>query len=90
MLIRETARTAMRSLLSNRMRTALTALGMVIGVAAVVAVLAIGEGAQASVANQIRALGANLLYIRPANRTNGPVRSNFYNVQKKNHSRSFF
>jgi len=75
MLIRETARTAMRSLLSNRMRTALTALGMVIGVAAVVAVLAIGEGAQASVANQIRALGANLLYIRPSNRTNGPVRS---------------
>ncbi|MCA9574180.1 MAG: ABC transporter permease [Polyangiales bacterium] len=75
MLVRETVRTALRSLLSNRMRTALTGLGMVIGVAAVVAVLAIGEGAQANVANQIRALGANLLYLRPSYRTNGPVRS---------------
>ena len=64
MMLRETARSALRSLASNRLRTALTALGMVIGVAAVVAVLAIGEGAQASVTNQIRALGANLLYIR--------------------------
>ena len=75
MLFRETVRTALRSLLTNRMRTALTALGMVIGVAAVVAVLAIGEGAQASVADQIRSLGANLLYVRPAYRTDGPVRS---------------
>jgi putative ABC transport system permease protein len=48
---------------------------MVIGVAAVVAVLSIGEGAQASVANQIRSLGANLLYVRPSYRSNGPVRS---------------
>ena len=66
MLIRETVRTALRSLAQNRVRTALTALGMVIGVAAVVAVLAIGEGAQSSVEGSIRALGTNLLYVRPA------------------------
>src|SRR5690349_12597538 len=65
MLIGETVRTAVRSLASNRLRTALTALGMIIGVAAVIAVLAVGEGAQASVEGHIRALGTNLLYVRP-------------------------
>lgn len=75
MLIRETIRTAIRSLAQNRMRTSLTALGMVIGVAAVVAVLAIGEGAQASVEGRIRALGTNLLYVRPAFGGVGGVRT---------------
>ncbi len=75
MLIRETMRTAVRSLAQNRMRTTLTALGMVIGVAAVVAVLAVGEGAQASVAGRIRALGTNLLYVRPAFGRSGAVRT---------------
>ena len=75
MLIRETFRTAIRSLAQNRMRTSLTALGMVIGVAAVVAVLAIGEGAQSSVEGSIRALGTNLLYVRPSFGRSGGVRS---------------
>jgi putative ABC transport system permease protein len=75
MLIRETLRTAWRSLTSNRLRTALTGLGMVIGVGAVVAVLAVGEGAQASVETRIRALGTNLLYVRPGFGRMGPVRS---------------
>ena len=74
MVIRETLRTAWRSLAQNRLRTALTALGMIIGVTAVVAVLAIGEGAKASVEGRIRALGTNLLTIRPA-RATGAVRS---------------
>jgi putative ABC transport system permease protein len=74
MLIGETVRTAVRSLASNRMRTALTALGMIIGVAAVIAVLAVGEGAQASVEGRIRALGTNLLYVRPGS-GGGRVRS---------------
>ncbi len=74
MVIRETLRTAWRSLAQNRLRTALTALGMIIGVTAVVAVLAIGEGAKASVEGRIRALGTNLLTIRPA-RASGAVRS---------------
>jgi putative ABC transport system permease protein len=73
-LIHETARTAWRSLAQNRLRTALTALGMIIGVTAVIAVLAIGEGAKASVEGRIRALGSNLLTVRPE-RAQGAVRS---------------
>ncbi|MCC6521883.1 MAG: ABC transporter permease [Polyangiaceae bacterium] len=75
MLVRETARSAWRSLASNRMRTALTALGMVIGVAAVVAVLAVGEGASASVTDRIRSLGSNLLTVRPGDARSGGVRT---------------
>ncbi len=74
MLLHETVRSAWRSLSSNRLRTGLTALGMIIGVAAVVSVLAIGEGAKASVEGRIRALGSNLLTVRPARGT-GPVRT---------------
>ncbi len=75
MLIRETARSAFRSLAANRLRTALTALGMIIGVASVVAVLAIGEGASASVQARIRALGSNLLMIRPGSAAQHGVHS---------------
>ncbi len=75
MLIRETVRSAARSLASNRVRTALTALGMVIGVASVVAVLAVGEGAQSSVEGRIRALGTNLVYVRPSFGRTGSVRT---------------
>jgi putative ABC transport system permease protein len=75
MLVKETFRTAWRSLVSNRLRTALTALGMVIGVAAVVAVLAVGEGAKANVEGRVRSLGTNLVTIRPARGRTGVVRS---------------
>lgn len=74
MIIRETMRTAMRSLLSNRLRTVLTALGMVIGVAAVIAVLAIGEGAKADVEGRIRSMGSNLMTVRPGAGGYGAVR----------------
>ena len=74
MMIGETMRTAWRSLSSNRLRTALTALGMVIGVAAVVAVLSVGEGAQASVAGRIRSMGSNLVTVRPGQARAGGVR----------------
>jgi putative ABC transport system permease protein len=65
MLIRETAKSAWRSLASNRLRTWLTMLGMIIGTGAVVAVLGIGEGAKSSVEGRIRSLGSNLLMVRP-------------------------
>jgi putative ABC transport system permease protein len=74
-LVRETIRTAWRSLASNGLRTALTALGMVIGVAAVVSVLAIGEGARQQVEGRIRSLGSNLLTIRPGSGERGGIRS---------------
>ncbi len=55
---------ALRSLLSNRMRTALTVLGIVIGVASVVAMLAIGEGAKRQVIERIEAMGTDLLSVK--------------------------
>ncbi len=61
----QTLMVALRSLRLNPLRSILTMLGMVIGVASVVTVLAIGSGAQSQVAKQIRAVGANVLMINP-------------------------
>jgi macrolide transport system ATP-binding/permease protein len=61
----EAAKTALRSLRGNMFRTALTMLGIVIGVAAVVAMLAVGQGSQEKVLDQMRAMGTNILSIRP-------------------------
>jgi putative ABC transport system permease protein len=58
-------REALESLLSNKLRSALTVLGIVIGVAAVIAMLAIGRGAEASINDQINSIGTNLIYIMP-------------------------
>jgi putative ABC transport system permease protein len=71
----ETAKSAWRSLASNRLRTLLTMLGMIIGTGAVVAVLGIGEGARTSVEGRIRSLGSNLLTVRPGSAKSGNVRS---------------
>ncbi len=54
---------AITSLLSNRMRTFLTMLGIVIGVAAVISMMAIGNGAQASITSSIEAMGTNLIFV---------------------------
>ena len=75
MLFWEILRTAIRALAGNRLRTVLTTLGMIIGVAAVVSMLAIGEGARAGVESHIRSLGTNLLTVRAGANTRGPVRS---------------
>ena len=72
---RETIRTAFSSLAGNRVRTLLMALGTVIGVAAVIVVLGVGQGARASVEGRIRSLGANLVSIRPEWAQTGAVRS---------------
>ncbi len=61
----ESARIALRSLAANKMRSALTMLGIIIGVMAVIAMLSIGRGAQAAITNQINSIGTNLLYVRP-------------------------
>lgn len=61
----ESAKTALRSLQANLFRTALTLLGIVIGVAAVVTMLAVGQGSQAQVLAQMRAMGTDILSIRP-------------------------
>lgn len=61
--LKETALTAFDALLSNKLRTSLAVLGIVIGIAAVVALIALGQGAQMSVTERIAATGSNLLTI---------------------------
>jgi macrolide transport system ATP-binding/permease protein len=61
----EAVQTAMRSLRVNMFRTALTLLGIVIGVASVVTMLAVGNGSSEKVVSQISAMGTNMLSIRP-------------------------
>jgi len=56
-------RMALRSIFKNKMRTALTMLGIVIGVGAVIVMVAIGNGAQAQIKNQISGLGTNLIVV---------------------------
>ena len=63
--ISEAVRMAGRALKANLFRTVLTLLGIVIGVASVVAMLAVGNGARESVVERISAMGTNLLSIRP-------------------------
>ncbi len=65
---------ATKSILKSRMRSLLTALGIIIGVAAVVVMVAIGDGAQLKVEQQIASLGTNLIIITPGASNTGGVR----------------
>jgi putative ABC transport system permease protein len=65
MTVAEAFLVALRGLAANRLRTALTMLGIVIGVAAVIAMTSIGEGAQRRVTKQITRLGTNLVFVFP-------------------------
>ena len=56
---------ALKSIVKNKMRTLLTMLGIIIGVGAVIVMVAIGEGAQSQIAAQIQNLGTNMLVITP-------------------------
>jgi putative ABC transport system permease protein len=68
----QTVPSALAALRANKGRSVLTTLGIIIGVAAVIAIVALGEGASASVSNQLAGLGVNLLTITPgATRTAG-------------------
>ena len=66
---------AVDSLLANKMRSILTILGIVIGVAAVIAMLSIGRGAEASITSQIESIGTNLIYVTPGSSSENGVRS---------------
>jgi putative ABC transport system permease protein len=70
-----TARTALRALRRNKLRSALTMLGVVIGVGAVILMVSIGRGASEAVRAQIQSLGTNLLMIVPGATTSAGVRS---------------
>src|SRR5499433_1757013 len=68
-------RVAFRALQRNKMRAALTMLGIIIGVSAVIAMVSIGQGAQASVQAQISSFGTNLLFVSAGAQNVGGVRS---------------
>ena len=61
----ESLRIAFRALRINKLRSMLTVLGIIVGVAAVICMVSVGTGAEAEVSERIRTLGANLLLIRP-------------------------
>jgi putative ABC transport system permease protein len=70
----ENVRVALDGLVVNKMRSALTMLGVIIGVGAVIALMSIGEGAQASITEEITSIGTNLLFVSPGAFESGPVR----------------
>jgi putative ABC transport system permease protein len=74
MTLGEATRSAFQALKAHKLRSALTMLGIVIGVAAVIAMVAVGGGAREQIVAQIRSLGANLLVVIPGNITSGGVR----------------
>jgi putative ABC transport system permease protein len=70
----ESIRIALSSLTANKLRAGLTMLGVIIGVAAVIALMSIGRGASAAISNQIQSIGTNLLFVRPGASQQGGVR----------------
>jgi putative ABC transport system permease protein len=74
MSVLEAIRSALSAIGANALRSALTMLGIIIGVAAVIAMVAIGSGARERVDSQIKSLGANLAIIQSGNVTQGGVR----------------
>ena len=69
----ESIRVSLRALRVNKLRSALTMLGIIIGVAAVIAMVGIGNGATASITAQIQGMGSNLLTISPGQSNSGGV-----------------
>ena len=68
---------ALKALARNKLRSALTMLGVIIGVASVVTMVAVGQGATESVRESIASMGRSILYIRPGSASSGgdnPVR----------------
>ena len=58
-------RVALRAILGSRLRSALTALGLIIGVSSVIVLIAVGQGTQKGVTDQIRGLGTDLIFVEP-------------------------
>jgi hypothetical protein len=79
-LMRMTLGAAARALRRNKLRSVLTMLGIIIGVAAVIAMVSIGQGADAAVQEQIRSLGTDMMMIVPGATTASGVRSGWGGV----------
>lgn len=72
---------AYKAIVLNKTRTLLTMLGIIIGVASVIAMLAIGEGSKESIRASISSMGSNMITIRPGTDDRGPARGSGGNVQ---------
>src|SRR4030042_2342017 len=59
----------------NKMRTGLAALGIIIGISSVIALISLGQGSQKYIENQIQSLGSNLLTVNPRGQSTGPVQA---------------
>ena len=73
---------AWKALLLNKMRAFLTMLGVIIGVASVITMLAIGEGSKTSIQNQISGMGSNMITIRPGSDNHGGIKVDDGSSQK--------
>ena len=71
----DVVRVAVRALLRNKLRSFLTALGIIIGVAAVIAMVAIGEGARARVEQAFASMGTNVLIVSSGAKTAGGAKA---------------
>jgi len=74
-------RMALKALAQNKMRTGLTMLGIIIGVGAVICVVAIGEGAQASVERAITNIGANMIWVEAGGVNRAGVRTGAFGTK---------
>ncbi len=77
MNILRTSKVAIRALGRNKMRSFLTALGIIIGVGAVISMVSIGEGAKRGVQDRFNSMGTNLLFVSPGSRSRGGIHSGF-------------
>jgi putative ABC transport system permease protein len=77
MFLLQSIRIALRALRVNKLRSGLTMLGIVIGVGAVIAMVAVGSGASARIQEQIASIGSNLLMVLPGSVTSGGMRMGF-------------
>ena len=75
MNLAESVRIALRSLSANKLRSALTMLGIIIGVAAVISLMGVGRGASAAIDSQINSMGTNLLFVSPGSTSSSGVRT---------------
>ena len=76
---------ALDGIRAHKLRSFLTMLGIIVGVAAVIAMLSLGEGARRQIQSNITSLGTNLLYVRPGSASRGQVRYGIGTVQNLTH-----
>jgi putative ABC transport system permease protein len=77
----QTLKIALRALRTNKMRSFLTMLGIIIGIAAVIAMMAIGSGARYVISQQIASIGSNIILVLPGSTTSGGLRTGMGGAQ---------